>query len=182
MTTHAKAFASRLNTREKILALLVLWVVLLIWLDFSWRGFKDIQSKWEASSSAIAMQDNVLAEKDKVAAQAQLAREQLDPARTFNANGLSVLVQRLAEQAGFPRNYTTTTARTRQHGNMLLHTITLKVNNASMEQLIRFDSLFNQKAPYITLNEITIQPSRSDPFLNNVDYDITAFEFSETLL
>jgi len=147
-------FISRL-LREKLLLLAFVGLGMLWWLSaFATRAARFSRDQ-QATSLALAIQQQWLNNRGAIEATAQKAASQLDPAQTRNSTRLFTEVSNLANAAGF-RNAVINPQPAATIGQFSIHTLNFTVNNVDWEALRKFYQALQTKAPYIGIDQFTL--------------------------
>jgi hypothetical protein len=147
-------FMSRL-LREKLLLLAFVGIGMLWWLSaFTTRAARFSRDQ-QATSLALAIQQQWLNNRGAIEATAQKAASRLDPAQTRNSTRLFTEVSNLANAAGF-RNAVINPQPAATIGQFSIHTLNFTVNNVDWEALRKFYQSLQTKAPYIGIDQFTL--------------------------
>ena len=134
-------FLSRL-LREKMLLLAFLGIGTLWWLSaFATRAARSSRDQ-QATTLALAIQQQWLNNRGSIEASAQQAASRLDPAQTRNST-------RLFTEVSNPQPVATI-------GQFSIHTLNFTVNNVDWESLKKFYLGLQAKAPYVGIDQFSL--------------------------
>ncbi len=98
----------------------------------------------------------------------------LEPSKTFDATSLVSAITGIAGRSQLPVN--TESPRTQKSSQFAVHTMQVTTRRAELAKLIRFYQELASKAPYLGLEQISLQVDRSAPGLVNVTMQIVSVE------
>ncbi len=166
-------FVARL-LREKVLVLALVLLGALIWassaserLQANLRGFRSAQS-------ALATQQLWLNNRPAIEEAAAAAVRDLDPRRTYDATFLVAEIMGIASRSGLAVN--TEPPRTQRSPQFAVHTVQVTTRRAELASLLRFYQELASKAPYLGLEQISLQGDRSAPGLVNATFQVASVE------
>ncbi|TAG33551.1 MAG: general secretion pathway protein GspM [Verrucomicrobia bacterium] len=160
--------------REKILVLGLVLLGALIWLSSAAEAMKINQRSLAAAKSKLNAQALWLDNRAAIEEAARSAAGNLDASKTFDATFLVAEVTGMARRANLTVN--TEPPRTQRSPQFAIHTLQLTTRRAELAAVIRFYQELAAKAPYLGLEQISIQGDRSAPGLLNVTLQITSVE------
>lgn len=163
--------------REKALVTLCLAVAAVIWLSSALGNVQGNLRSVRADSAELEAQGlwlNRQADIEKAAAEAV---KNLDPARTFGATRLVAEVQAMAGRAGLQVN--TEPPRSQNAGQFSLHTVQLSARKVELPTVLAFYADLANKAPYLSLEGMTIQRDRSAPGALNINLQVASVELRQ---
>ena len=147
-------FLSRL-LREKMLLLAFLGIGTLWWLSaFATRAARSSRNQ-QATTLALAIQQQWLNNRGSIEASAQQAASRLDPAQTRNSTRLFTEVSNLTNASGF-RNAVINPQPVATIGQFSIHTLNFTVNNVDWESLKKFYLGLQAKAPYVGIDQFSL--------------------------
>ncbi len=155
-----KAFFLARQLREKLLLLAFFVATVAIWFSsFSGRA----RLFWLAAKSAndtLATQAAWLGKSDSIDARTKAAATKLDSLKTYNANLLLGVIDRLAKEA-FGNRVTISTEASKSSGQFATHSVTANITAANTEAdwkliMAKFYPELEKLWPYISLEELTI--------------------------
>lgn len=149
--------------REKLL--LVAFVAILVgwWASaFSTRAGVFWRQQ-RATTAELKVQEEWIKNRTRIEELAQETAGRLDPTRTLNANQLATTIQQLASEAGLRNASTDGAAVTRRSGQFAIHQVRYTIRNADWEALTKFYQSLQQRAPYIGVEQFTLQSAANNP-------------------
>lgn len=159
MIAALKSFFFRISTREKVLLVLFVWVLVLLGLSRMWSDLRLRVNALGAAHSQLEMQGVYLGLRGELADQLARSSERFDSARTLGASALQGRVDRLARDAGITLqgfDY----RRGQQNDIYDLHELRVNIRGITYEQLYRFDQRLQAEAPYLKLESIRVSADR----------------------
>lgn len=166
-------FFSR-NLREKLLILLFVLVVVTIWLSGSTKRLKSNYSSWRVSGVDLATQQVLLDNRTAIEAAANTAVNNLDAESTYDATKLVAEVGTLAEHAGL--KVSTDSPTTQRTSQFAFNSVRVTSRRAEMPAVIRFYAELASRAPYLALEQLTIQQDRGAAGMVNVTFQVASVE------
>ncbi|HWA07846.1 MAG TPA: hypothetical protein VG838_00110 [Opitutaceae bacterium] len=154
-----KAFFLARQLREKLLLGAFIAAIVAIWLSsFSGRARLFLTAAKNARDT-LATQDAWLAKSDAIDARTKAAVTKLDPLKTYNANLLLGVIDRLGKEE-FGNKVTVSTEPSKTQGQFATHTVTANITatntEADWELLKKFYLDLQKLAPYVNLEEFTL--------------------------
>ncbi|RRJ95552.1 general secretion pathway protein GspM [Opitutaceae bacterium TAV4] len=166
-------FFSR-NLREKLLVLAFVVVVMAIWLSGSTKRLQTNYRAWRVAGTDLATQQVLLDNRAVIEAAATTAVDNLDADSTYDATKLVAEVMALAGNAGLQvSSDSPTTQRTSQFA---FHSVRVSSRRAEMPAVIRFYAELAGRAPYLALEQLTIQQDRGAAGMVNVTFQVASVE------
>lgn len=164
MTKAFKAFFLARQLREKLLLLAFVGAGVAIWFSsFAGRA----RSFWLAvqnTNATLANQNTWLAKAPEIDARTKAAAAKLDPLKTYNANSLLGVIDRLAKEE-FGNKVTISTEPSKTSGQFATHSVVASINASNTEAdwglLQKFYADLQKLSPYVSLEELTIQTSNA---------------------
>lgn len=160
--------------REKVLVLGFVLLGALIWLSSAAEAMKVNQRSLAAAKSELDAQGLWLDNRAVIEEAARSAASNLDASKTFDATFLVAEVTGMARRAGLTVN--TEPPRTQRSPQFAIHTVQVSTRRAELAAVIRFYQELASKAPYLGLEQISIQGDRGAPGMLNVTLQIASVE------
>lgn len=154
-----KSFFFRISTREKVLLVLFVWVLVLLGLMSVLSGVRARASAVSAAGNQLDTQEMYLGMRDELAEQIARSSERFDTSRTLDASALQGRVDRLARDAGITLqgfDY----RKGQQNEIYDLHELRVNIRGITYQQLYRFDQRLQAEAPYLKLESIRVSADR----------------------
>jgi hypothetical protein len=159
MTKAFKAFFLARQLREKLLLLAFVGAAVAIWFS-SFAGRARVF--WLAASNAnatLATQAAWIAKSDSIDARTKAATAKLDPLKTYNANSLLGVIDRLAKEE-FGNKVIISTDPSKVSGQFATHSVIATISASNTEAdwglLNKFYFDLQKLSPYVSLDELTI--------------------------
>jgi hypothetical protein len=167
-------FLSRLF-REKLLLVGFLGIAVIMWASaFSSRARRFWHAQ-AATTQELQQQDALLRQRPAIEAATQAAAAQMDPAKTLDATGLSVEVSRIANDAGVRINTGNVTPGPNA-GQFAINTLRIQVPSADWHAFAVFYQHLQERAPYIAITQITMEPVPRNPAQVRAALDVASFQ------
>jgi hypothetical protein len=164
MTKAFKAFFLARQLREKLLLLAFVGAAVAVWFSSFAGRARLFWMQVQSTNSTIATQNAWLAKADSIEARTKAAAAKLDPLKTYNANSLLGVIDRLAKEE-FGNNVNISTEPSTISGQFATHTIVanIRANNtdADWNLLNKFYSDLEKLSPYVSLDELTISTTNT---------------------
>lgn len=153
-----KARFSSLSMREQ--ALLVVFAVLVgvVWLTSAAARLRGEWRDWRTARSDVEAQQFWLDRSADIARRNAEAAKSLDPARTFDSTRLVSEVSAMAREAGL--TISTESPRTTKTANFTINVVQATARRATLAAAIKFYEELGKRAPYLGLEECTLQAER----------------------
>jgi hypothetical protein len=168
-------FFSRL-TREKALVVAFVLLGALIWLSSAGERLTGALRGFRAAEANLAEQQVWLDNRAVIEEAAAAAARHLEPSRTYDATFLVAEVLGMAKRAGL--DVVTEPPRTQRSPQFAVHTMQVSTRRAELPAVLRFYQELAGKAPYLGLEQVSLQGDRTNPGLLNVSLQITSVELS----
>jgi hypothetical protein len=165
--------------REKILVFAFVLLGALIWLSSAADGMKANVRRFRAANSDLGTQALWLNNRATIEAAAAEAASHLDPSKTYDATFLVSEVSGMARRAGLSAN--TEPPRTQRSPQFAIHTLQLTTRRADLGAVLRFYQELAGKAPYLGLEQISVQGDRSAPGMLNATLQVASVELLGTV-
>ncbi len=168
----AKQWILSRTVREQTLVVVLALAASLVWLFSGLKHVKRSYADWQLSRQEHANQQLWLDRQSEIETKAAEAVKNLDPARTYDSTKLVATVTTLAAQASLtPSIDPPHTERTPQFN---YHTVRVNFRRATLPSLLKFYEQFAKLAPYLNLEQITVQTDRNTPGQLGVTLQISA--------
>lgn len=155
-----KAFFLGRQLREKLLMVAFIAAGVAIWLSsFSGRA-RAFWLSAKTANATLATQAAWLAKSDSIEARTRTAVSKLNPLKTYNANSLLGVIDRLARDAFGPK-VTISTEGSKVSGQFATHSVTATINATNTEAdwkllMYKFYPDLQKLSPYVSLEELAI--------------------------
>lgn len=170
-------FLSRLF-REKLLLVGFLGLAVVMWASaLSSRGSQFWRAQ-NATTEQLKMQDFWLGRKDDIEATTRAAAAEMDPSKTLDATSLSVAVRQIAADAGIAGKINTSNVSTAMStGQFSINTMRVNlINGVDWPQFRTFYQRLQERAPYLAITDMTLQPMRGNPAQITATLNVASFE------
>ena len=171
-----EGYFKRMSLREQCLALLFILVVLSIWSGNCLKRYSQWMSAQREASSILQTQQLWLDQEEICSAEATLAKDKLDTARTYTATQLSGQIDKLLRQSQLSNLADIDPVRSREGEIFNEHTIRVRLKRINIKQLIELNKMLRQQTPYINQQSVRIAANRSKPEELDVRYEINSLE------
>lgn len=178
MIARLKSFFFRISTREKVLLVVFVWVLVLLGLN---SVISDLRARGRAFGTAGSQLDTqtvFLGMREELATQLTNSSERFDSARTLGASALQGRVDRLARDAGITLqgfDY----RRGQQNDIYDLHELRVNIRGITYEQLYHFDQRLQAEAPYLKLESIRVSADRRSRDQLDCTLVLSSFEIKQ---
>jgi len=169
-----KHFFFSLQTRERIMALLALVIGAIIWSTGSWSRVNSGWDAWRALENENKIQQTWLQNEPSIRQNAAKAIQGLEAGRGYNDSQLVAEVIAATKAVGL--NATTETPKTQKSGKFALHTMQLSCRKADMATVLKFYENIRPRAPYLSINSLSIQSDRGNSGTVTLTVQLTALE------
>ncbi|MBC8010862.1 MAG: general secretion pathway protein GspM [Burkholderiales bacterium] len=166
-------FISRL-LREKVLVLALVLVGALIWLSSASKHLSANLRSYRLAEASLAEQGLWLGNREAIEEAAKAAAANLDASKTYNATYLVAEIMGMAKRSGLAVN--TEPPRTQRSPQFAIHTVQVTTRRAELPAVLRFYQELSSKAPYLGLEQVSVQGDRSAPGMVNVNLQIASVE------
>lgn len=139
-----------------------------------WRGRRD---DWRASRADLAAQQLWLDQQRVITDQSAAAVRNLDPARTYDSTRLVTDIMALAAKAGLAP--VVDTPVTRRATRFTYHQARVSFPQATLPALLQFSDEIARLAPYLSLEQLTVQVDRASADTLNVTLLVSATQIGE---
>lgn len=169
-------FLSRLF-REKVLLVAFAALIAGVWL-WSW---KDRAARFWAAQrhTTVELRDQALwlSNHQQIEDEARKAVEHLDPSRTFDAARLVGEIAVIASGAGL-KDTAGEAPRTEQTAGFAVNSVEFSIRKADLASLLRFYDELGKRAPYITIEQLSLAADRANPALLNASLRVVSVEIA----
>lgn len=163
-----------ITTREKILLVLFLWVVMFIWLSLFLSRISQLFEDIKKVNASLAYQKVWLNNEESIVNRLAESRQILNPQKTYARSRFIGRIDSLARDTG--ASYDVTNPTTQSGDIFNEHSLILQFKDTSLKNLIHFSQLIQKENPYLGIKQVKITPNRRDPNLLNAQFDIIALE------
>ncbi len=177
MIRSLRAFFLSRVLREKLLLVGFLVIGAIMWGSAFWTRASRFQRNARATTAELKDQDFWLGRRDQIQAATEKAAAQMDPSKTLDPTGLSVAVSQLAADAGIQGNLRTLNSEAAMtSGQFSINRLRLQVTNTSWHSFAVFYQHLQERAPYVAITELTLQPMRGNPAQITALLTVASFE------
>lgn len=167
-------FLSRV-LREKLLLVGFLGVGVLMWASsLSSRAGHFLRAE-HATTAELKDQESWLSRRTQIESATHQAAAQMDPAKTLDPTLLSVEVRRLANDAGVKFNSSNVSPGPNS-GQFSINILRLTIQNADWHAFAAFYQHLQERAPYLAITDLALQPVRSNPAQISAVITVASFE------
>lgn len=164
--------------REKLLVIGFVLLASLIWLSASGKRLTKARLDFKAAGSELNAQSYWLDNRAAIESAAAAAASNLDSTKTLDATYLVAEVTSMAKRAGLAVN--TEPPRTQGSAQFAVHTVLVSSRRADIKSVLRFYQELAARAPYLGLEELSMQGDRGAPGMLNVNMRIASVELIRT--
>lgn len=165
----------KLSARERLLAASIISAVLAIWATMLLRDFAATRERLATAESAGMAQDAWLNTAPVIDKALASKSQNLDAARTLDAEGVMGRLEKLLAKAGLSAE--SSRPLTREAGPCRAHTVSLRAESATMAQLIAFRRALDASGLPMAITALELESSDSrDNGLLRARIDITALQ------
>ena len=173
-------FISRI-AREKLLLLLFVGAAAILWItDLSERVRMTVRGLQE-TRAVLKIQAKWLGAKSSIEGEAADAVANLDSSRTFNSLRLSAEISTLAKNAGIDQNLRSEIQPTETTAQFSFNTVVVTLNRVDWVALRGFYDELSQRAPYIGIEQFSLESVRNNPADLNARLTVSSVEISKDL-
>ncbi|MBL9195027.1 MAG: hypothetical protein JNJ82_21905 [Opitutaceae bacterium] len=170
-------YLSRL-LREKVLLLALLAIAAAIWSSSLLRRLQVATQTHVQVGTDLAVQDQWLAQQERIEALAKTAIEHLDPAKSLDSVRLTAEVSDMASAAGITANRQIDSTRTERTPEFAVHSIEFRARRANYADLQKFYFKIVERAPYVGLEQFSLSTVPSRPSEIEAVFRITSVEIA----
>ena len=178
-TLMVKRLLNRMTTREQLLALIFILVMLFIWTGRIIKQGKAWNSNQKQVQLDLLVQQQWLDRANDYEASYKKALERVDPQRTFAGAQLSEKIDSIIRQAGLSSSTDIDPVKTREGEIFNDHTIRIRLKRISISQLIQLNQLLRKETPYINTQSVRITKNRNKPEELDIRFIINSFDLTD---
>lgn len=167
-----------LTFRERLGLVIFIWLGVLLWLTVIRGNWVTQQRAYTEARFELNTQQTLLDNREFIDERVAVAREGIDPSRTYSGSSLFSHVDNLARQAELAADISSPIRREERIFNT--NSVRVSVRRASLEQLIAFVHSVRSEAPYLALRRFQIDANQRDPRQLNAQLEIESFELAES--
>ncbi|MEY4489755.1 MAG: hypothetical protein RIQ79_2263 [Verrucomicrobiota bacterium] len=160
--------------REKLLVIGFIMLAAIIWLSSAGAHLGKSRLEFKAAGAELGTQANWLANRETIEKLASEAASKLDSTKTHDATFLVSEIMSMAKRAGLAVN--TEPPRTQGSAQFAVHTVLVSSRKADMAAVLRFYQELASRAPYLGLEELSIQGDRGAVGMLNLNLRIASVE------
>lgn len=161
--------------REKLLLVAFLGIGVVMWGSAeSSRAGRFLRAK-KATTEQLKEQEFWIKRKPEIEAATHQAAAQMDPAKTLDPTLLLVEVRRIANDANLKFNSSNVTPGPNV-GQFSINTLRLNIPAADWRSFATFYQHLQERAPYVAITELAMQPVRSNPAQITATMNVSSFE------
>jgi len=164
--------------REKLLVIGLVLLASIIWLSAATSHLSKARLAFKAAGAELTTQSYWLDNRSTIEGAAAEAAKNLDSTKTKDATFLVAEVMAMAKRAGLAVN--TEPPRTLGSAQFAVHTVLVSSRRADMGSVLRFYEELSSRAPYLGLEELSIQGDRGAPGMLNLNLRIASVELIRT--
>jgi hypothetical protein len=169
-----KHFFFSLQTRERVMALLALVIGAIIWSTASWSRVNSGWDAWRSLESENQIQQTWIKNEPTIRQNAAKAIQGLEAGKGYNESQLVAEVIAATKEVGL--NATTETPKTQKAGKFALHTMQLSCRKVDMATVVKFYENISPRAPYLSINSLTLQSDRGNSGTVTMTVQMSAIE------
>jgi hypothetical protein len=155
-------FLTRL-LREKLLLLLLIVGATAWWLTSFAARAGAFWREQRSTGATLVEQQQWLDNRTRIETDAQKAASRLDAAQTLDRTRLMSVITQAATEAGLRANTSSSVAGSQTSGQFTVHSIDTQVSQADFVSLEQFYLNLQKRAPYLGIEQFTLQASAADP-------------------
>ncbi len=175
MIRSLRAFFLSRVLREKLLLVGFLGVAVIMWASSLSSRVSRFSRAQHATTMELKDQDFWLSRRTEIEAATKKAAAEMDPSKTLDPTLLSVEVRRIANDAGVKFNSSNVTPGPNV-GQFAINTLHLNVTNTDWHAFADFYQHLQERAPYLAITEIAMQPVPSNPAQITAALTVASFE------
>jgi hypothetical protein len=169
-----KHFFFSLQTRERVMALLALVIGAIIWSTASWSRVNSGWDAWRSLENENMIQQTWIKNEPTIRQNAAKAIQGLEAGKGYNESQLVAEVIAATKEVGL--NASTETPKTQKAGKFALHTMQLSCRKVDMATVVKFYENISPRAPYLSINSLTLQSDRGNSGTVTMTAQLTALE------
>ena len=180
MLARLRQVFARLTLRERVLAGLFVWTLLVLGFNAVIGQLRSVMLEVRVNRQTIADYTPLVAQADAVADNLTRLRARFDPNRTFGPADLAGRVDELMNQASV-RSERLDVSST-PVGLFDEHSIRLRFENVDLVDLLRLSDLIKAESPYLYLESLRLTDDSRNPLLLDVPtMEINSFELGAAI-
>jgi hypothetical protein len=170
-----KAFFLTRQFREKILLLGLILLAAATWLSSASHRTALFWREFRSTTVLLDGQNELLAQRSRIEAEARAAIEHLEPSKTFDGVRLQAEVDAIARRTGVI-NYTADNVQTERVSQFSMNSMQLTIRNADYATLVKFYLELSKQAPYIGIEQFRLSVSN---FKHSVAMRVSSVEIAK---
>lgn len=172
-----KQWFNNLSLREQGMLTLLLACGLSILGVFLVKNFRNTAGEKTRIEQRIKQQQTWKNNAVAIHSQLCVVAQKLTPEKAYDRTRMAGKIEELAR--GCNLRFSSETPQTRAGSVVDTHTLRLNVTHALLEDLIRFDTLLAQEAPYLGLESMKLTANPRFPLKLNATYQIVALQLKK---
>jgi hypothetical protein len=172
-----KRWFNNLALREKIFFGSFVWILLLAWGLFLIKDFRQTQVVHAKVQKLLKQQDTWLKQDTSIKKRLTDVLARLNPEKTYDRNHFVGKVEELARAARL--RFTSETPQTHSSDISDAHSMRISITNATLADLMFFDQLIAQEAPYLGLDNVRISANVRMPNRLNATFHLSAIQLKQ---
>lgn len=169
-----KRFFITRSRREQVLVMLLVVMAGAIWLSSALGRIRSTASAWNSAHQDLKSQQLWLNRRSEIDARTEAAVKSLDPSKTLDPTRLVSQISALASAAGISPS--TEPPRTTHANNLAVHTVQVTCRRAKLASVVKFYEGISTRAPYLVLEQCTVQAERGAADLVNASFVLSSVE------
>ena len=185
MLSIARILFYAIKPRERLLLALCLWLVFGIWFTVARRQYQEVRTSLGNVDRQLKQQDTCLMHGPAIKTSLDRERSALDAENALSSRKLIEEIEHIAkeiETSSEVKRFNAKVGRPESiEGSIFtINKIRVTVLDARLEDLCRFDTLIQQRAPYMYLDKASITGNRTDYRLHNAVFEVASFELKQS--
>lgn len=168
------------SRRERLLFLMVLWSVTFILLLYSWRGWGQYRIELRTERAERASYLQTIGLKDEIAEELQRVLDDFDTRSTPNLNEFIQIIDTMVRELRLEPDLSQ--PQTRESDFFRFHQLQVSFRRVSMSDLVRFQNELESRLPFVTIESLSIVPSRTDPNQLDATFRLRSIELMQESL
>ena len=170
-----KAFFLTRQFREKLLLVGLILMAAATWLSSASHRTARFWREFHATSVLLDGQNELIAQRSLIEAEAKAAIEHLEPSKTFDGVRLQAEVDAIARRTGVV-NYAADNVQTERVSQFSMNSMQLTIRNADYATLVKFYIELSKQAPYIGIEQFRLSASN---FKHSVAMRVSSVEIAK---
>lgn len=150
-------FYNSKKASERVLMMCTVYMLLIVWAFSIKNASADTTSAIEAKQIEIVKLEGVLSLEDKIMDSYAAVKRDLDESKMIDAQALQLCIEECALLSGI--DYDISATSDSKLDNFQLFSITLNTKKVDLANLINFEMMLMNYAPYIRVNSATVSTS-----------------------